>query len=70
MVSMKMIGDEYGAHIVTFFNSQPFHTPPLALNVMDLAISRAVTGKSNLMIRTSNHPLPRTDVEKVWVPIS
>lgn len=65
MVSMKMIGDEYGAHIVTFFNSQPFHTPPLALNVMDLAISRAVTGKSNLMIRTSNHPLPRTDVEKL-----
>ncbi|XP_042876783.1 phospholipid-transporting ATPase ABCA3-like isoform X3 [Penaeus japonicus] len=65
MVSMNIIGDEYGAHIITFFNSQPFHTPPLALNVMDLAISRAVTGKGNLTITTSNHPLPRTDLEKL-----
>lgn len=65
MVSLSIDGDVERADILTRFNNQPFHTPPLALAIADIAVVRAFTGNKNLTISTSNHPLPRTDIEKV-----
>ncbi|KAG7167085.1 ATP-binding cassette sub-family A member 3-like 1 [Homarus americanus] len=65
MVALQIEGVKYGAHILAMFNNQPFHTPPLALTIADTAVIRAVTGNKNITIATSNHPLPRTDIEKL-----
>ena len=65
MVSLGIKGSLEGTDILAFFNNQPFHTPPLALALADIAVVRAVTNNKNFTITTSNHPLPRTDIEKV-----
>ena len=65
MVSLSINGDQNRASILAFFNNQPFHTPPLALALADIAVVRAFTNNNNITITTSNHPLPRTDIEKV-----
>lgn len=67
MVSLSLEGNLDQVDILSRFNNQPFHTPPLALTVADNALVRAFTGIKNLTIKTSNHPLPRTDIEKVRV---
>ncbi|KAK4312219.1 hypothetical protein Pmani_016341 [Petrolisthes manimaculis] len=67
MVGLQLLGvptiGQEGADILALFNNQPFHSPPLALSVADQAIVRAVTGNPNITLATSNHPLPRTDLE-------
>lgn len=70
MVSLSINGGEDMTEILTRFNNQPFHTPPLALAIADMALVRAFTGNKNLSISTSNHPLPRTDIEKVMEDLS
>ncbi|XP_076053842.1 phospholipid-transporting ATPase ABCA3-like isoform X2 [Oratosquilla oratoria] len=65
MVAVQLTGDSYGLTATTFFNNQPFHTPPIALGIVDLAIVRSTTGNPNLTITTINHPLPRTDTDKL-----
>lgn len=60
-----MQGVKDGADILAYFNNQSFHTPPLALTMADTTLIRAMTGNENITITTSNHPLPRTDIEKV-----
>lgn len=65
MVSLSIEGNLDQVNILSRFNNQPFHTPPLALTVADNALVRAFTGIKNLTISTSNHPLPRTDIEKL-----
>ncbi|XP_071520079.1 phospholipid-transporting ATPase ABCA3 [Panulirus ornatus] len=65
MVGFQMEGNRYGSYVLAFFNNQPFHTPPLALAIADTAVIHAVTGNNNITISTSNHPLPRTDIEKL-----
>lgn len=68
MVGFQIQGDIGGADVLALFNNQPFHTPPMALAIADLALIHAVTKNSNITISTSNHPLPRTDIEKVTRP--
>lgn len=57
--------DDFGLTIVSLFNNQPYHVPPMALNLVGQALARTATGASDLTITTGNHPLPRTDTEKV-----
>jgi len=52
--------------ITVLFNGKPFHSPPAALSVINQAIVRAHTGDTNVRISAANHPLPRTDTDKVW----
>ncbi|MPC74719.1 ATP-binding cassette sub-family A member 17 [Portunus trituberculatus] len=66
MVSLSINGNQDRASILAFFNNQPFHTPPLALAMADIAVVRAFTNNNNITITTSNHPLPRTDIEKLF----
>ncbi|KAK8753744.1 hypothetical protein OTU49_001413 [Cherax quadricarinatus] len=65
MVGLQIEGTEDGANILALFNNQPFHTPPLALTMADNAVLRVMTGKKNVTVSTVNHPLPRTDIEKL-----
>ena len=67
MAAIDMIGDKYGADLISFFNNQPLHSPPVALGLANVAIARATTRKSSLNISTINHRLPRTDTEKVMI---
>ena len=68
MVGMSIesdVGSSSLPVVVSHFNNQPYHVPPLALSLVDQALLRQSTGISNLRLITSNHPLPRTDTEKV-----
>ncbi len=42
------------------FNNQPFHIPPLILNLIMNAILVHVTGNDKLSLSVANHPLPFT----------
>lgn len=48
-----------------FFNNQPLHTPPLALNLITNAILRQVTDNDKYTISVENHPLPFTSTDRV-----
>nr|XP_045614978.1 phospholipid-transporting ATPase ABCA3-like isoform X2 [Procambarus clarkii] len=65
IVGLQIEGVKDGANILAIFNNQPFHTPPLALTIADRAVLKAMTGKRNISVSTANHPLPRTDIEKL-----
>ncbi|CAL4148549.1 unnamed protein product, partial [Meganyctiphanes norvegica] len=66
MVAISISGDSAdNTEAMLYFNSQPFHVTPLAVNVLDTAIVRVATGKPDLTISTTNHPLPRTDTDKL-----
>ena len=47
------------------FNNQPFHVPPLILNIADLAIIRTITGNKDFNLQVINHPLPKQGTESV-----
>lgn len=49
----------------TFFNNQPFHAPPLALNFLTTTLFRYFTDSSDSTIQLSNHPLPLTLTDEV-----
>ncbi|XP_068200893.1 phospholipid-transporting ATPase ABCA3-like isoform X1 [Palaemon carinicauda] len=65
MVGIQLVGDDLGGTATVFFNDQPFHNPPYALTTMTNALARAITGNPKVQITTSNHPLPRTDYDKL-----
>ena len=67
MAAIEMVGDRLGADLVCYFNNQPFHSPPVGLGLANLAIVRATTMNNAVNINTYNHPLPRTDTEKVII---
>ncbi|XP_076054127.1 phospholipid-transporting ATPase ABCA3-like [Oratosquilla oratoria] len=56
---------EETVNVTAYFNNQPFHVLPLALGLVDNALFRYVTGKPNAAITVTNHPLPRTDTDKL-----
>ncbi|XP_049855750.1 phospholipid-transporting ATPase ABCA3 isoform X1 [Schistocerca gregaria] len=41
-----------------WFNAQPYHTPPLSLNLLVNAMMRFYSGNNNYTLRIVNHPLP------------
>lgn len=54
-------------HVVTaksWFNDQAYHAVAVALNAVDNAILKNVTGNSSRSITVTNHPLPRTLKQK------
>ncbi|ODN05472.1 ATP-binding cassette sub-family A member 3, partial [Orchesella cincta] len=46
--------------MVGYFNNQPFHAPPVALNLISTALIRHVTKNDKYKLTMSNHPLPFT----------
>jgi ATP-binding cassette subfamily A (ABC1) protein 3 len=46
--------------LVGYFNNQPFHAPPVALNF----ITNALLKKTNYTVKASNFPLPYTAVDE------
>lgn len=66
MTSVEVVGVEGGKTFLSvLYNGKPFHVPPAALNLVDAAIARVHTGNTRLSLTTVNHPLPRTDTDKV-----
>lgn len=49
--------------LIAWFNNQPLHTAPLALNLIHNAAVKAILG-SDHSIRVFNHPLPFTSESK------
>jgi hypothetical protein len=52
--------------ITAYFNNQPYHGPPLALNMVHNAILKNYKG-DDYGIKIINHPLPYQGVDKVRV---
>nr|UOU03313.1 ATP-binding cassette subfamily A3-2 [Brachionus rubens] len=50
--------EKNGLEIVAHFNNQPFHIPPLALNLITNTLFQFYTNRST-KIKVINHPLPR-----------
>lgn len=48
---------------LAYFNSQPYHSPPVALNMLNTALLRAATN-TDATIHVSNHPLPYTEIDE------
>jgi ATP-binding cassette subfamily A (ABC1) protein 3 len=51
--------------MITHFNNQPYHIPPMALNVMSNTLFKYFTNSTANKITVINHPLPRNLKEKV-----
>lgn len=51
--------------IIGYFNSQPYHSPPLALNLIFNAILRNSTKNRKFKLLVNNHPMPLLEKEKV-----
>jgi len=51
--------------ITGFFNNQPYHIPPLSLNMISNALLRQYSVANNRTISVINHPLPRSLIEQV-----
>ncbi|GAB6031180.1 ATP-binding cassette sub- A member 3 [Chamberlinius hualienensis] len=52
-------------YAIAEFNNQPFHTPAIALNFLDISLLRYTTGINDLSLTVINHPLPDTYTEEV-----
>ena len=48
----------------SWFNDQAYHAVGVALNAVDNAILKNVTGNVSKQITVTNHPLPRTLMQK------
>jgi hypothetical protein len=48
-----------------YFNSQPFHSPPVALNLLTNAFLRAVPNREDFVIDVINYPLPPTTIDEI-----
>jgi ATP-binding cassette, subfamily A (ABC1), member 3 len=52
-------------NIIGHFNNQPYHIPPLTLNLISNSLYKYYSKSSTNTINVINHPLPRTLDEKV-----
>jgi hypothetical protein len=50
--------------LISHFNNQPYHVPPLAVNLLTTTLLKYFTRSPNSTINVINHPLPRnlTDI--------
>jgi ATP-binding cassette subfamily A (ABC1) protein 3 len=48
-----------------YFNNQPFHVPPLALNTLTNSLYNFYSKTTNKSITVTNHPLPRNFEDKI-----
>ena len=48
-----------------YFNDQAFHSPAISLHALSVSLLRYITNNTNYFISVVNHPLPRTEHEKV-----
>jgi ATP-binding cassette subfamily A (ABC1) protein 3 len=48
-----------------YFNNQPFHVPPLALNTITNSLYNLYSNTKNRSITVINHPLPRNFEDKI-----
>ncbi|KAF2368204.1 ABC transporter-like [Trinorchestia longiramus] len=66
MMAVEVTGRADSPTLVSvLFNGKPYHVPTAALNLIDNAVVQTHTGYSQLQIETINHPLPRTDTDKL-----
>jgi ATP-binding cassette subfamily A (ABC1) protein 3 len=52
--------NETTTELIGFFNNQPFHSPPLAFNVLTNAVLKTFT---NSTVKLTNHPLPYSNLD-------
>ncbi|CAL8096130.1 unnamed protein product [Orchesella dallaii] len=52
--------NEYN-ELIGFFNNQPFHSPPLSMNL----ITNAILHPKNVTIKLTNHPFPYTGLDSL-----
>lgn len=69
MVAASFEGTDPATHnqsfiATAFFNNQPFHAISISLSVMGNALLQLFSG-SSYTITTYNHPLPRTDNDRI-----
>ncbi|CEF64586.1 ATP-binding cassette sub-family A member 13 [Strongyloides ratti] len=57
-ITIPLIGKLHLSLINGLFNNFALHSPPLALNIIDIFLLRKQTNNSNLIINVINHPLP------------
>ncbi len=57
--------DDISYQITGHFNNQPYHVPPLALNVISNTLLKYFTNNTNNTINVINHPLPRNIEDKI-----
>ena len=57
--------DENKILVTGWFNNQPYHVPPLSLNLIHNALLILRTGDSAYRLNVTNHPLPFTEFEKM-----
>lgn len=51
--------------IIGHFNNQPYHTPPLTLNLITNSMLKMISQSTDAQINVINHPMPRTFSEEV-----
>lgn len=51
--------------IIAHFNNQPYHTPPLTLNLATNSLFKYLSNSSSAQINLINHPMPRTPDEEI-----
>jgi hypothetical protein len=56
--------DRFLVTVKSWFNDQAYHAVGVALNAVDNAILKNVTGNVSKQITVTNHPLPRTLMQK------
>lgn len=65
IVGLKATANENGTLLNGYFNNQPYHTPPVALNFLTNTILRETVQNDKLKITVSNFPLPFTNRDKI-----
>lgn len=61
-----MVGVTFnGSAIMAWFNNQAYHTAPLAINTINNAILKSVSGNASRVINLTNKPLPYTQDSKI-----
>ena len=51
--------------VLGYFNNQPYHVPPLSLNLLTSSLYNLYTSSVNRTITVTNHPLPRNFEEQL-----
>lgn len=51
--------------IIAHFNNQPYHAPPLTLNLATNSLYKYLSNSSSAQINVINHPMPRTPDEEI-----
>ena len=57
--------DSLKLRAIAYFNDQAFHSPAISMHTLTNALLQYITNNTNYSLSVLNHPLPRTEHEKV-----